>query len=292
MKTTFIAFATVGLSLAVATAQNHPAKPAPGGKPDGPREEFQAVVKEYDAALKRYEQAIRAATTADERQRIDREKYPFPTKYVARCLALAEKNPTNAVAVDAWIWVVAHSFSVTEKSRAISRLAQDHSLDPKLGTLAGRLANVPGPATEKILEAILEGNPDRAARGKACFGLANLLKRKAELVRMLQKSDLSQPVAQEQLDKGYLQELKKSDPEKTAQAAERYCERTMASFADINYFGDKTLGDAAKATLFELRFLCVGRVAPDIEGEDVDGKKFKLSDYRGKVVLLDYWGHW
>ena len=34
------------------------------------------------------------------------------------------------------------------------------------------------------------------------------------------------------------------------------------------------------------------QVAPDIEGEDMEGKKFKLSDYRGKVVMLDFWGHW
>jgi cytochrome oxidase Cu insertion factor (SCO1/SenC/PrrC family) len=38
--------------------------------------------------------------------------------------------------------------------------------------------------------------------------------------------------------------------------------------------------------------LQVGRVAPEIEGEDIDGVQFKLSDYRGKVVLLDFWGHW
>lgn len=36
----------------------------------------------------------------------------------------------------------------------------------------------------------------------------------------------------------------------------------------------------------------VGKPAPDIEGEDVDGVPFKLSDYRGKVVLIDFWGHW
>ncbi|MBM3833821.1 MAG: PDZ domain-containing protein [Verrucomicrobia bacterium] len=36
----------------------------------------------------------------------------------------------------------------------------------------------------------------------------------------------------------------------------------------------------------------VGQPAPEIEGEDVDGKKFKLSDYKGKVVLLDFWGDW
>jgi hypothetical protein len=35
-----------------------------------------------------------------------------------------------------------------------------------------------------------------------------------------------------------------------------------------------------------------GKPAPEIEGTDLDGKSFKLSDYRGKVVLLDFWGHW
>lgn len=35
-----------------------------------------------------------------------------------------------------------------------------------------------------------------------------------------------------------------------------------------------------------------GKPAPEIEGEDLDGHPFKLSDYRGKVVLLDFWGDW
>lgn len=38
--------------------------------------------------------------------------------------------------------------------------------------------------------------------------------------------------------------------------------------------------------------IVVGKAAPEIEGEDIDGKSFKLSDYRGKVVLLDFWGNW
>jgi predicted Zn finger-like uncharacterized protein len=36
----------------------------------------------------------------------------------------------------------------------------------------------------------------------------------------------------------------------------------------------------------------IGNEAPDIEGEDLDGVPFKLSDYRGKVVMLDFWGNW
>ena len=36
----------------------------------------------------------------------------------------------------------------------------------------------------------------------------------------------------------------------------------------------------------------IGNLAPKIQGEDLDGVKFKLSDYRGKVVVLDFWGDW
>lgn len=29
-----------------------------------------------------------------------------------------------------------------------------------------------------------------------------------------------------------------------------------------------------------------------ISGKDIDGAKFELSDYEGKVVMLDFWGDW
>jgi|GEM_PF-1167921 cytochrome c biogenesis protein CcmG/thiol:disulfide interchange protein DsbE len=35
-----------------------------------------------------------------------------------------------------------------------------------------------------------------------------------------------------------------------------------------------------------------GKTAPEIAGIDADGAKFHLSDYRGKVVLLDFWASW
>ena len=46
-------------------------------------------------------------------------------------------------------------------------------------------------------------------------------------------------------------------------------------------------GDLARQELAEDAI-----AAPEIEGEDVDGTGFKLSDYRGKVILLDFWGDW
>ena len=36
----------------------------------------------------------------------------------------------------------------------------------------------------------------------------------------------------------------------------------------------------------------IGSVAPDISGIEVDGKKMSLSDFKGKVVLVDFWATW
>ena len=38
--------------------------------------------------------------------------------------------------------------------------------------------------------------------------------------------------------------------------------------------------------------LVVGKFAPEFTAQDADGVAFKLSDYRGKVVVLDFWGFW
>lgn len=52
------------------------------------------------------------------------------------------------------------------------------------------------------------------------------------------------------------------------------------------------LGDKIAAPRFQKARLQIGMVAPEIEGVDPQGVAFKLSDYRGKVVVLDFWGFW
>ncbi|MFK7743111.1 MAG: peroxiredoxin family protein [Planctomycetota bacterium] len=52
------------------------------------------------------------------------------------------------------------------------------------------------------------------------------------------------------------------------------------------------LAKRASRARFEVENLLPGCVAPEIAGEDLEGAAFKLSDYRGKVVLLDFWGFW
>lgn len=53
-----------------------------------------------------------------------------------------------------------------------------------------------------------------------------------------------------------------------------------------------TLAQAAEGRLDEMDNLAVGKPAPEIDGLDVLGKPLKLSDFRGKVVVLVFWGSW
>ncbi|MGE4618638.1 MAG: hypothetical protein AAEJ04_02375 [Planctomycetota bacterium] len=59
-------------------------------------------------------------------------------------------------------------------------------------------------------------------------------------------------------------------------------------------FRDTTFGAIATAMLspHPKENLEIGKVAPEIEGMDVDENPIKLSDYRGKIVLIDFWGDW
>jgi peroxiredoxin len=35
-----------------------------------------------------------------------------------------------------------------------------------------------------------------------------------------------------------------------------------------------------------------GDLIPEIIGNDIEGTEFRLSDYKGKVIMLDFWGNW
>lgn len=48
----------------------------------------------------------------------------------------------------------------------------------------------------------------------------------------------------------------------------------------------------ARGRLFQADRLQIGMRCPDFTAKDVDGVEFKLSDYLGKVVVLDFWGFW
>ena len=80
--------------------------------------------------------------------------------------------------------------------------------------------------------------------------------------------------------------------EKPAEADKVVAEAEKYFTAAIDLYKDAPNGKLAERELKVLQTIRVGKEAPDIKGPDLDGKDFKLTDYRGKVVLLDFWGHW
>jgi peroxiredoxin len=47
-----------------------------------------------------------------------------------------------------------------------------------------------------------------------------------------------------------------------------------------------------KESLVKLKLTAIGQIAPDFTQNDPDGKPVKLSDFRGKYVLVDFWAKW
>lgn len=68
-------------------------------------------------------------------------------------------------------------------------------------------------------------------------------------------------------------------------------QRLSADYADVTIQGFK-LSDFAGKMLFEMTNLQVGCKAPEIGGKDAAGAPVKLSDYRGKHVIVAFWGGW
>jgi cytochrome oxidase Cu insertion factor (SCO1/SenC/PrrC family) len=82
--------------------------------------------------------------------------------------------------------------------------------------------------------------------------------------------------------------LASSDPER----AKALYRELVANYAELDAGWGGTFGAVAERALYELEHLQVGMVAPEFEASDENGVKFKVSDYRGKVVVLDFWGFW
>jgi peroxiredoxin len=174
-------------------------------------------------------------------------------------LAAMENDPHSAEALAAATWFLLNSPDSSDVEKAAEVILDHHLTSPDLGTLAQDLERMRHRSSRKLLEAIVEQNPDSEIRATACFTLAILLRDEAQFGK----------------DKAALRD------------AERYFERVM------EFAGSKPKGAdfarRARPELFELRNLTIGHPVPELAGADFDGQRVKLSDYRGKTVVLFFW---
>ena len=258
-----------------------------------PAEQVKELIAQHEKAAAAFRKLYEAAKTEEEQEKLE-ALFPDPRPYADLLLQIAEKNPSDSAAVDALVWAYRNDRSA--KAKAI--LMRDHLLNPKIGPFGLALRHENDMETLKALKKVLAENPSKEAQAQAALALGMRLKSHAALAPQVQKADAKAlPKWEERLGKELAAALKKADAASLAKEAEELMERitkdkgyaqTTIPFDDARI----TLGQLAGRELFEMRYLQPGKVAPDIVGEDVDGKPMKLSDFRGKVILLDFWGFW
>ena len=72
--------------------------------------------------------------------------------------------------------------------------------------------------------------------------------------------------------------------------SEAFVDARWPSFKESNPFPEYT--EALQAELDKLSMLQPGQPAPDFALHDLDGQPVSLSQFKGKVVLLDFWASW
>ncbi len=281
-------------------ADQEPAKPEAAKEetakeePLSPAQQFSKLVLEQRAAMNAFMAKYREAKTNEERQQLMRESYPQPATYAAQFLQLAEQNPDDPIAVQALGWILSNASGTPEGEKAVQKLlavaAANKEDQAVFDALASFVSRGQGELVDKVSRFLVENHIDNEKLGMVCLRM------------MYSRSPQAQATLREVIDKTSNQTVKgeatyalakmmlRSGPE-TNKEAEELLESVVTNYADID-LGRRTLGQMAEGDLFELRNLQIGMNAPEIEGEDIDGQTFKLSDYKGKVLVLDFWGDW
>lgn len=271
-----------GVLVLLLTATAAADKLNPGDSPAG---RLAAIQKEHKAAEAAYFKAARALADTPDGRRKGEELWKAYDKGQAdrfrSAVELAKADPKSEVGFAAleWVLMIPRAYYLPAGKPALELLTEHHAANPKVGKVVAWVGfyrprqgeNQAAAAT--LIEVVAEKNPDRTARGQAVIARAWEAKWQFGVAEYKNAPDI----------------------DRRAAAAEKAFEAVLKDYADCPRLireNGRPLGEVAKQELFELRHLRIGKVAPDIEGEDLDGVKFKLSDYRGKVVVLDFWGDW
>jgi hypothetical protein len=186
-------------------------------------------------------------------------------KFFAAVMGRAEKDEKEAQSADLLAWVATNDMMSPTGGKAAERLVDKYPDNPAIERLCQVLGNGDSPKAEATLKKILEKAKKDEVKAAAALGLGKVLAAKTDGLG-------DNP----------------TEADKVAAEAEKYLVMVTDQFGKEA----PALKKQAEQELNVLRHLRVGKEAPDIAGPDLDDKKFKLSDYRGKVVLLDFWGNW
>jgi WD40 repeat protein/S1-C subfamily serine protease len=226
------------------------------------------MLEEYSAAINEFNRALQAAGNGFQAGLIRRTQNPGP-KYAKRFFQIADQQRRTTAAFQAlYLACVTDDASAPGSvfKPALDRILEDYAKDSWLHHAFQGVVGVDHDSVRALYRGAIKQNPHRNVQGAACYFLAINLKQKpgfneSEVIGLLKRCNSEFKDVRLELE---------------------------LEGQSVEY----SLGDLTARSLFALEHLSVGKKAPDIVGKDVDGKTFKLSDYKGKVVVLDFFADW
>ena len=262
------------------------------------RKEFSEIQQSFSRRGMKAQQEMMAAKSDEEREQAIaslaelREEMSNETDKINRKLLLLAKNATEdeAIAVRCLQFVLVNSEDETDRNEAMDLLLEDHLDSEKVVDILQSLSRgMPSRSTHDLFEKVLKEAEDEAIKARASLAYVAYLEQLIQVKPMVESDEQIAQMYPEVVT--YFQSLGDDLNEDTLM--EKYL-AIAEEYGEVQV-GSKTIADAVeqKIKVLEIRSrVAVGKVAPEIEGPDIDGTNFKLSDYRGNVVMLDFWGDW
>ncbi len=239
--------------------------------------------------------ADRRKATVDQRIALSKRHRQALVEFASDGLRLAALAPQTAAADEVLTEVVRNDAPGTDLPRVLQLLAEHHlggKTNP--GYVVGNLARNPATWAAHFVEQVVAKSPHAAVREKAQLSLARILLRQASIGERLRKDWQKQrKIYARYHSADSLEHMRKLDLAANRRRAEQLLDAVVADHSETT--GRRkppTQVVRARAELFAIRQLAIGQPVPEIVGEDLFGKAMKLSEFRGKVVVLDFWGDW
>jgi peroxiredoxin len=264
------------------------------------------LFESYKKADLEYSLASAAASTVKQQQAAVKH-HPRWGDFGPSFLNLAEAYPRSPEALDAVLWLFEKDpwFLDSPEERAVAAvkvaeiLIREHLSDSRVIWKCLQVRGRPSLAFDRVLPALCERGSDRTVKGRASLALGRYLMMKSDVAEGMRNVpeaygfELGSMYARD-----YINEIRNLDLDALRGSAKQVLEKVIAQYADVpnlaeymNAPGSSTLGKLAAKELAELDSLRVGMVAPEIDGQDIDGHPMKLNEYRGKVVVLSFGSH-
>ncbi len=257
----------------------------------------QGVEKKLQPIHAAVEKEYEAAKTDGDREAIRKKSHEksaeVHTPAYEQAMKLLRPNAADPAAAVGLVWV-SHAREAALQHEAVGLLRKHHLVRPETIELAKGMKQSGFGWVEGMLRAQLAAADlpqDQAWR--VLLSLAMCLQGQANWPSQL--ADASESELQEFdhfFGKERVAEMKKYDQAKLEAEAIKLFTEVGEKYPKREIIPGLPVGDLARSSIFEIQNLSVGKVAPDITGEDLDGVKFKLSESRGKVVMLSFWASW